>query len=166
MNSYLRLTHMKHEPLAGLRGFLGWKMIDRWCTLRVSDQLALRTLQMLTAVIEECSMALCVGSWLWQKWVTVGYQVLLDQTCRFTIESSTKISSLVSECLLLWQVHDIRECLPFPAAVFWGGNTFYILSFHHHLFSFTHLTESLRQQTVRLGNESWSLVGLVISKSL
>ncbi len=47
-----------------------------------------RTLWTMTVVTEECSMALYVGSWLWQKWVTVGYQVLQDQTHSFTIESS------------------------------------------------------------------------------
>lgn len=101
MNSYLHLTRMKHKPLAGLRGFLGWKMIDRWCTLHVSNQPAPRTLWMLTAVIEECSMALYLGSWPWQKWVThCGLSGLLDQTCSFTVESSSKMCSFVSVCLV------------------------------------------------------------------
>lgn len=153
MNSYLRLTHMKHEPLAGLWGFRG----GRWSTDDWPSCLDQSGLWMMTAVTGK-------------KWVTGGYQVLLDQTYTFFTWTQFRNDVFSSNVYMFF------FALTFSTVVFvTSGNVYlfslpfkvlYILSFHYHLFNFTHPTESLRQQTVRLGNESRSLSGLVISESL
>lgn len=160
MNSYLCLTHMKHKPLAGLRGFLGWKMIDRWWTAERSEW------------------------WPWSlrnaAWPCM-YGLGRDKSGSRLVIRFYRIKQVVLQ-LNPVKIVLVYNCNMFigkqhpPLSVAWQQGTFNypnttlkvfcILSFHHHLFSFTYQAESLCQQTVHLGNESWSLSGLVISKSL